>query len=87
MRKIKKTQKIETSYQRKKCLSEIYKQKIMSLQKKRIDSLSSEMGEQVTKSRAEKDPELRRKSSESGKKITISILHITSLLPTQWSSS
>ena len=45
------------------------------------------MGEHVTKSRAEKDPELRRKSSESGKIITIRILNITSLLLTQWSSS
>ena len=47
----------------------------------------SEMGEQVTNSRAETDPELRRKISESGKIITIRMLNITSLLLTQWSSS
>ena len=89
MRKIKKMKKTETSYirQRKKCLSEIYKQKKVSLWEKLRGNLLSEMGEQVTNSRAETDPELRRKINESGKIITITMLNITSLLLTQWCSS
>ena len=81
--------KTETSYirQRKKCLSEIYKQKKVSLWEKLRGNLLSEMGEQVTNSRAETDPELRRKINESGKIITITMLNITSLLLTQWCSS
>ena len=97
MRKIKKMKKTETSYirQRKKCLSEIYKQKKVSLWEKLRGNLLSEMGEQVTNSRAETDPELRRKINESGKIIgyiiiynnTIRMLNITPLLLTEWSSS
>ena len=45
------------------------------------------MGDQVTNNGAETDPELRRKSSEPGKIITIRMLNITPLLLTQWSSS
>ena len=53
------------------------------------------MEEQVTNSRAETDPELRRKINESGKIIgyiiiynnTIRMLNITPLLLTEWSSS